>query len=405
MKWYKSTPLSCNHSTMKAITSFYTLTVAAAITLTSCDSSNEGNSGLFGSNERKTIAMNTIDGSNETIEFINMTEPKENAFSIDMPKGWNNMIGLERVGNETRNCGVSVSPDNKARIFFGDPSIPAFTKPIPQIGLHEGYNSGNPRDQVRSFIPAEKFYSDYATGAFGRNQAFKILSVKPDRAVEQKYRKTFENMGNGAAQMGIHTASVIFEYTLNNEPYKGKILGVSIDGPTSWNTDLNGFTAPASQFEAMEKIIGTITESFKTNPQWREQQNQAFAARMQNQQNQSNAQMQQMTSAHNQRMNDMNNNWNAHQQRMGNLQQSYDQQNQSWNNQQDSWDNQRKRNIDGIREEQLVRGNNGQYGKVEAGYNNYYVNPNTNQYFGTNSELQSVPENYQQWEQADYGDE
>lgn len=381
------------------------ITAASILILAACNTPNEQEKGMFGNSDYQEIAMNTSNGKTETIEFVTMTDPNENAFSIALPKGWNNMIGLERVGNETRNCGVSVSPDNKSRIFFGDPSIPAFTKPIPQIGLYEGYNSGNPRDQVRSFVPAEKFYSDYATGAFGRNQGFKILSVKPDRAVEQKYRKTFESTGGGTAQMGIHTASVIFEYTLNNESYKGKILGVSIDGPTSWNTDLNGFTAPTAQFETMEKIIGTITESFKTNPQWREQQNQAFAARMQNQQQQSNAQMQQMTSAHNQRMADMNNNWNAHQQRMGNLQQSYDQQNQSWQNQQNSIDNQHKRTIDGIREEQLVRGNNGQYGKVESGYNNYYVNPNTNQYFGTNSELQSVPENYQQWEQTDYGDD
>lgn len=382
------------------------LLVAGVASLCACNGSNEnGSTGFFGSSSNNEIAMNMENGKMEQVTFVTMTDPKENAFSIDLPKGWNNMVGLERVGTETRNCGVSVSPDNKTRIFFGDPSIPAFTKPMPQIGLYEGYNSGDPLSQVRNFIPAEKFYSDYVRNAFGRNADFKIVSVSPDREVEQKYRQAFQSMGGGTDQMGVHTASVVFEYTINNEPFKGKLLGVSVEGPMSWNTDLNGFTTPASQYEVTERMIKVISDSFKTNPQWREQQNQAFAQRMQNQQQQSNAQMQQMTAAHNQRMADMNNNWNAHQQRMGNLQQSYDQQNQSWQNQQNSIDNQHKRTIDGIREEQLVRGSNGQYGKVESGYNNYYVNPNTNQYFGTNSELQTVPQNYEQWQQADYGDE
>ncbi len=384
------------------------LLVAGIVVLTACGNNTEnGTAGFFDNSHSSSneIAMNMGNNGAEEIEFVTMTDPKENAFSIDMPKGWNNMISLERVGTETRNCGVSISPDNKIRFFISDPSIPSFTKPMPQIGLHEGYNSGNPMSQVRSFIPADKFYTDYVTNAFGRNQGFKIVSVSPDREVEKKYRDTFKSMGDVSGQMGAHTAIVIFEFTLNNEPYKGKLLGVSVDGPMSWNADLNGFTAPASQFEMAEKIARKMSDSFKTNPQWREQQNQAFAARMQNQRDQSNAQMQQMTSAHNQRMNDMQNDWNAHQQRMGNLQQSYDSHNNAWQNQQNSLDNQHKRTIDGIREEQLVRGNNGQYGKVESGYNNYYVNPNTNQYFGTNSELQTVPENYQQWQQADYGDD
>jgi len=374
----------------------------ALLVLASCDNSSNSDSGLFGNSDSKSIAMNTADGTEE-VEFINMTEPKENAFTIDMPKDWNNMIGLERVGGETRNCGVSVSPDNKTRIFFGDPSIPVFTKPMPEIGMHEGMNTGDPRSQVMSFIPAEKFYSGYASNAFGKNQSFKIVSVEPEREVERKYRQTFEQ--NGMSSSGIHTACVVFEYVVKGEKYKGKVVGVSIESPYSWNTDLNGFTAPAEQYDAVNQILKTITDSYKTNPQWREKENQAFAQRMQNQQAQSNARMQQMTAGHNQRMNDMQNNWNAHQQRMGNLQQSYDQQNQSWQNQQNSIDNQHKRTIDGIREEQLVRGNNGQYGKVESGYNYYYVNPNTNNYFGTNSELQTVPDNYEQWQQADYGDE
>jgi len=81
---------------------------------------------------------------------------------------------------------------------------------------------------------------------------------------------------------------------------------------------------------------------------------------------------------------------------MGNLQAGYDAQNQAYSNSQASSDNQHRRNIDVIRGEETVRQGN-KTAKVEAGYNNYYVNSSNNGYYGTNAEPQSVPDGYEKW--------
>lgn len=378
----------------------YIFLFCSFIALTSCDflsnsnqsSTNSSNSGL----------SSLFRGMNKSVEYIKLEDPQENAFSVEMPKGWNNQIGLVRVSeSQTYTCGVAVSPDNKTRIFFGDPNIPNFTTPNPSIGLDERFSTATNR--VMNYVPAEQFVANYTKNAFGKNEAFKIIAIRPNNERLQKIKNMIASNGMGSYTKA-ECVDVVFEYSQNGELYQGTVSGNALDLSSLWTVEVSGFTTPKSQFDDTREIIEAIAASLKTNPQWRQKQDQAFAARMQRQQIESNQKMQQLTAAHNQRMNDIQNSANAHQQRMNNLNQSYDQYNQSWQNQQNSLDDQHKRTIDMIREEQLVRGNNGQYGKVESGYDNYYVNPNNNMYFGTNTPLQTVPDNYEQWNKADYGE-
>lgn len=336
------------------------------------------------------------------VEFVTLTDPKENAFTVDMPKGWKTQVSMERVQNQTRSCGVSVHPDGGTRLFFGDPSLPMFTLPVPEYGIQEGMPTGNPLYQVSRFVPAERFFSDYAKMAYGKKENFKIISTDPDKAAQKEMQQKFAEQGLPNMQPDI--VKVVFSYNEKGNVTKGIIAGMTMQTGNIWAVECNGFIAPEKNFEATETLRVRMVKSFKTNPEWRAKEDRAFAQRMEADRQQSAAYMQQMTNAHNQRMADMQANFNAHQQRMGNLQSTYDQQNQSWQNQQNSIDNQHKANIDVIREEQLISNGN-QSAKVEAGYNNYYVNPHTNQYIGTNSELQSTPEGYEQWQPANYGEE
>jgi len=340
------------------------------------------------------------------LEFTTLSDANENAFTVDMPKGWTSKVSIERVYSQVRNCGVSVSPDGKTRLFFGDPSFPMFNLPAPEYGMTEGMQTGNPLSQVSRFIPAEQFFRDYAKMAFGKNTGFKIISSEPDKELQQTYEKAFEKNG---AQSTITTAAVVFEYTDGTEKKTGRINGVAFLMDMIWSVDCSGFSTSAGKSEIAEKYQAAMVKSFKTNPQWREKENQLFAQRMETDRQNSDANMRQMTNAHNQRMSDMNSNFNAHQSRMKDMQASHDAYNQNWSNAQagqnnQAWssgqasnDNQHRRTIDAIRgEEQVSNGN--QVGKVEAGYNHYYVNSSTGQYFGTNSQPQSTPENYQEWQ-------
>lgn len=351
--------------------------------------------------QEETISPETF----KTMEYETLVDPNEGAFKLSLPKGWSNKIGVERVMNETRMCAVSVSPDEQTRIFFGDPSIPVFNKPIPEIGLYAGYNSGNPMSVVAPFTSAAEFYGEYVRNAFGYHESFKITSTTTDKDGEKRFREEMNKHGQGSEMLKAHTALITFEYVQNKESYKGILRGMSVEGPTTWNTDVSGFTTRTENFDEVMEVLFTITKSYEPNMQWRQRQQQMFAQQMQQLQQESNARLQQLASAHQQRMADMNRNWNAHQQRMQDLQSGYDQQNKTWNNQQQSLDNQHKRTVDAIREEQLIGTTNGQRAKVDAGYNYYYVNPYTKEYIGSQSEIQSPPQDYEQWNQMDYGND
>ncbi|MCB0844369.1 MAG: hypothetical protein KDE26_14040, partial [Bacteroidetes bacterium] len=76
--------------------------------------------------------------------FATYTDPRENAFTVSLPSDWKTQVSLERPHGQIRSCGVSVSPDGKSKVFFGDPTLPTYMAPNPQFGMYKGANTGNP---------------------------------------------------------------------------------------------------------------------------------------------------------------------------------------------------------------------------------------------------------------------
>jgi hypothetical protein len=191
--------------------------------------------------------------------------------------------------------------------------------------------------------------------------------------------------------------AVTFEYLEDNEKRIGVIYGISTLSESMWFAEVNGFTTTEANKTEMQNCLTTVVKSYKTKPQWHEKENRAHEQRMQMNAQANANYMQQMTNAHNQRMANMQASFNAHQQRMGNLQAGYDAQNQAYQNSQNTSDNNHRRNIDVIRSKETVQQGN-KTAKVEASYNNYYINASNNSYYGTNSNPQTVPDGYEKWD-------
>jgi hypothetical protein len=107
--------------------------------------------------------------------------------------------------------------------------------------------------------------------------------------------------------------------------------------------------------------------------------------------------------------------WNAHRQRMAGRQAAFDSWNrtqqtmneindinmQGWRNRNQISDRMQERSVDGIWEREAVTNPySGQQGKVQSGYNNYYMNQ-YGEYIGTNDEFyrpnQDPNVNHQEW--------
>ena len=85
---------------------------------------------------------------------------------------------------------------------------------------------------------------------------------------------------------------------------------------------------------------------------------------------------------HQQRMQMRQQSFNAHQQRMQANQQAFDSYNQSWRQQQNMNDQSHQNFTNYLRDENTIT--NGTYeSQVQTGYNYYWVDPNTNEYVGT----------------------
>jgi hypothetical protein len=80
--------------------------------------------------------------SEETVNFTRWTDPKERAFSLEVPEGWQVNGGMFRAGAiDTRPMVEVTSPDQQIRIASGDAGIPSFTEPTEMLswsGLNEG---------------------------------------------------------------------------------------------------------------------------------------------------------------------------------------------------------------------------------------------------------------------------
>ena len=86
------------------------------------------------------IALTIIIGavnfaSAATPGFKKYIDPVERSFSVEMPDGWQNALGLTRSqGNYKlpRSWASSSSPDGATQWFIGDPNVPLFHKPLSQ---------------------------------------------------------------------------------------------------------------------------------------------------------------------------------------------------------------------------------------------------------------------------------
>lgn len=366
------------------------------VVLSSCSNKNNENS-LAANEQEESGFLNSIFGDdNSSIEFVNITEPNEQAFSVNVPKGWKANIAMLRRGDGVQNVGSATSPDGNTHVFFGDPNIPSFAMPNPQLSMYEGMQTGNPLFQIRSFISADRFFNEYASKRFGNNQNFRILNTQPNQAVLQKFNSELSKQG---AQANVTAADVTFEYQHQGKNTIGKITGVCMSIGEIWTAVVSGYTTVGGASEAAlaDKCLAELNSSFKANQQWQQRENQNVAMRSQQRHQQNMQMMQSSYNAHQNRMNNMQNNFNAHQNRMRDLSNTYDNANQSWMNNQQSNDRSHENFVDYIRDEQRVS-NGDQYGKVESGYNNYYVNESTGEYFGTQSQMDVVPDNYEQWQ-------
>lgn len=120
------------------------------------------------------------------VQYVRFSDPREGAFTMDVPAGWKTNGGLVRLTPVYAQPAVeSVSPDGQIRIMVGDAAIPPFIDPTGDMFLSrlpEGSVYGSVT-RVRRFTPGAVFCRDYVLGRLSQvcpNPQITEVKDRPD---------------------------------------------------------------------------------------------------------------------------------------------------------------------------------------------------------------------------------
>ncbi len=208
------------------------------------------------------------------IDYVRWHDPKENAFTLEVPRGWNTSGGLFRAApTDTRFAWKVVSPDGLVRLTGGDAALPYFTLPsqmLARTGFQEGswYSPGyGVRQMVMRYKPGRQFVKEYVAGTVTRGCSQLMFTEERDRpdavAAINKLNASY------GLPMNLNAGEVAFTCRCNGQPMKGYYFAGTLLMQTVWHVEhLIGFLAAEDKTELAQEVLAHIIQTGQPNPQW-----------------------------------------------------------------------------------------------------------------------------------------
>ena len=203
--------------------------------------------------------------------WVRFQDPKEQAFSLEVPAGWQVRGGLFRIGfSDYRPMVDLTSPDGRINVRLGDVLVPSYTAPNPQHP-REGmpYDLGaQAQMMVARYRTGQEYAALYAWSRFHdvcQNVAprnFDLLTPGDTWPPMNDQARTTE----GQVSYQCTTASgprVVYAYARTTTT--GAIWQVQ---------GMASFIAPPDQVAPAQAIVVRSSQSLRFNPQWIQQQAQ-----------------------------------------------------------------------------------------------------------------------------------
>lgn len=194
-------------------------------------------------------------------------DPRENAFAVDLPAGWHTQGGLQRTTWNRRVAFESVSPDGRALIFSGDPTVPRmfilpnditarYGKDMHHWGPDSLYVAPfQTAEQAGAYLVANRFRGQ-VTGTRPRPDLVELVRRNPllqNRPAAATAADTEFRLADG--RVGVVTVSTFGAVT----------PGV---GGNWWAEGIHGFIAPPEYAAQVGLALGRMIGTFQVNPQW-----------------------------------------------------------------------------------------------------------------------------------------
>ena len=226
------------------------------------------------------------------VQYTRWTDPRESAFSLEVPAGWTATGGLFRFAPvDTRGAWQAASPDGRIRITGGDADLPTFTEPnqmLAMTGFREGawYSPGyGVRMLVRRFTPAAAFVQEYIASRVAQGAAALAFADRRDRTADAAgLNALYARFQAYGASLHLTAGDAAFTCQRNGEPMAGYYFAGVLRTQTAgmqgglWHVDhLFGFLAPQAQAGQAHAILEHMLASIQVNPQWAAMQSKVTA--------------------------------------------------------------------------------------------------------------------------------
>ena len=201
-------------------------------------------------------------------------EPREMAFTMQVPEGWRVSGGLTRLDASHAQSGVEVaSPDGQAVVRFGDARLPICT--IPGQGMAQmGSSGGLTLCPYQTGRQAGEMYLQRTLAREWGIEGVQVISGTDRPEMSQAADR-------GPAQFGLKVrnafAEIHFRGSRRGAPVEGWMLAntqmmASVAGQNfilgTYSTMVNAFLAPPARVPELAAISGHIAATTRWSPEW-----------------------------------------------------------------------------------------------------------------------------------------
>jgi hypothetical protein len=256
--------------------------LACALLLLTCASSQTKPAA---GRQSATPAAAAANGTAVIVMFTPWRDPREGAFSLNVPQGWQITGGAMRKASiDVRHVVRAASPDGKIQILIGDPGL--LPNEVPNAGtrmarVREGQTMPAPwggKLMIMRYRTGEQFSREYVSGKLCRTP--KITRSGPLPEATNEFRQ--KAAAYGAATQTSITASVgdaQFQCGAQLGYVRTTIvMGSALSGPGAqvWDVlELSGYQAADASQEALARyVLNNMVGSFQLDPQWEARQAQ-----------------------------------------------------------------------------------------------------------------------------------
>jgi hypothetical protein len=223
----------------------------------------------------------------DTLHFVRWTDPREYAFSLEVPEGWQIEGGMFRGGVvDTRPAVELTSPDRQVRVTYGDAGIPPFTEPNPMLsfaGMNEGswYSPGYATKMMvwRYLTGAQYARMHVETKVAAATTRLRFTEVRDRPDVSQILNAPHANFA-ALVNIQVSAGEAAFTCDYAGQPLQGYYLAATqrmdMGLGAGWSvTQLYGYIATPERTLQAQDVLMRMLQTFTFDLNWQAMQSRS----------------------------------------------------------------------------------------------------------------------------------